>query len=693
MIPGRSATDQALTPGDGDTQARSIDTEKAMKTSQKVLKVSLGWVGGAVLAAMTTVVVGAQHDADMLLSVDLTPDLKGLSLDDVQRGEFRVRWTDEGPRMTLDALRLDPAKLDAPSSRSVIPSVDSGCLIVTNFEFSTRNRLGGTFFSFDQEPSSARAELAQSSDGQRVLQFEYLRENTGFAGLSIHLHDPEPLENTEYYLDGRGFETLSFRVRGSLGRERIAVRMSDDGWNERDTAETLGTLADFIDSGRVTLGWQRAVIDLDGLPRALDRSRLDKLVLLPAEPHAGGIEIDDLQLCKSGQVPSTENRPTPPSVIRKEQRALWVWKTSDLLANEDAASDFLAFLPEQGIDTVYLQLPTSLIAPVDEFDPETDARDLRGLLRQLSNVGVRALALDGAAHYALPEHHGVVEGTIHNVARYNAAVEPVERFVGLHYDVEPYLLDDYDGAARWPILRGYLRLLERAHALSQAADLSFEVAIPFWFDSIVIPPVPEDDMVVLKPLSEEVIDRTDSIALMDYRTVSDGSNGTKSLGESELLYASQRGRGVVLGLETTMLPDRDVYRFYGLGEPGLPETPGDSAWVVAVGWHEETSGYLVRGDGVRRLRESLASRGTSNSETSPIRHWEVGVQIPVAASQITFYDLGPSALHKVIDETRAWARRYPAYGGMAVHYYESYRRLLEVGDPDAVPDSPVGSGR
>ena len=348
-------------------------------------------------------------------------------------------------------------------------------------------------------------------------------------------------------------------------------------------------------------------------------------------------------------------------------------------------------MPEQDIDTVYLQLPSSLIGPVADFDPARDAEDLRGLLRQLSGIGVSTLALDGAAEYALPEHHEVVERTIHNVARYNQAVDPAERFAGLHYDVEPYLLAEYSGAARWPILRDYLRLLERAHALAQSADLSFEAAIPFWFDTVVIPPGLEDDPAVLRPLSEQVIDRTDSVALMDYRTMGVGPNGTLAMGESELLYASQKGRRVVLGLETTMLPDRDVYRFYDRGSPGLPATAGDKAWVVAVQRGEEAVMYLLRGDGLRRLREDLKANGRIDSRTTTVRHWEVLVQIPVPASRITFYDLGPSELHEVIDITRASARRYPAFSGIAVHYYKSYRRLLEVGDPGPT-HNPQGDG-
>ena len=256
----------------------------------------------------------------------------------------------------------------------------------------------------------------------------------------------------------------------------------------------------------------------------------------------------------------------------------------------------------------------------------------------------------------------------------------------MHYDIEPYLLAEYSGAARWPIFRAYLQLLGEAHTLATSEHLLFEVAIPFWFDTIVIPPARESDSAVLTPLSEQIIDRTDSVALMDYRTMADGPNGTVAHGASELRYASASGRRVMLGLETVALPDRDVYRFYGQGMPGLPTSAGDKMWVVTVRSNNATVMHLLQGAGVQRLREEVVAR-TDTSESN-LRHWEILVRVPVPATGITFYDLGAKALRDVIDATRSAARRYPAFGGIAIHYYTSYRRLLKVEKPDTARRRP-----
>ena len=107
-------------------------------------RAKLGWVGTVVflpLLVLVTAVGGTQPDADILLSVDLTQDLNGLSLDDVLRGELRVRWEAEGPRMFLDALRLDPERSYPrppsgrpchPQTRAVFSSAASNSLVATD---------------------------------------------------------------------------------------------------------------------------------------------------------------------------------------------------------------------------------------------------------------------------------------------------------------------------------------------------------------------------------------------------------------------------------------------------------------------------------------------------------------------------------------------------------------------------------
>lgn len=329
------------------------------------------------LVTMTT----ARAQTDLQLSVDITAELAERGLDEIQRGAVRVRLESDGPRLFLDTLLLP-----ATAERSAALFADAGCLSLSRFDSASRTRLGGSFFAFDYKPSTALAELSQSADGEGLLQFDYVREAAGFAGFAIRLHDPQPLEGVLYYLDARGFRTLSFAVRGQLGGERVMVRMSEAESNRSDAAHNLGAISDLIESGALTSTWQRAVIDLEQLPSGLDRASLDKLVLLPAQPGSGRIEINDVQLCRPGYTPNDSLALTGPDL--PEQRGLWVWRTSDLLTDSTAVTEFLTFLEAQQIDTVYLQLPSGFLGPGAEFEPTRDAGHLRELMRQLHGIGV-----------------------------------------------------------------------------------------------------------------------------------------------------------------------------------------------------------------------------------------------------------------------------------------------------------------
>lgn len=110
---------------------------------------------------------------------------------------------------------------------------------------------------------------------------------------------------------------------------------------------------------------------------------------------------------------------------------------------------------------------------------------------------------------------------------------------GLQLDIEPYLLEDFvaDGS-------GYLRYLAAIDAikgaLPQGARLS--VVMPFWFVS---------QTVRGRPLTFEVMDRTDEIAVMSYRTDLDELG---AIAEDTLRYGDLIGSPVWLSLETTTLP-------------------------------------------------------------------------------------------------------------------------------------------
>jgi PhnB protein len=111
-----------------------------------------------------------------------------------------------------------------------VPSTESGCLVVSPFEWSIRNRLGGRFFAFEHAPSAARADLATSSDQQRVLLFEYAQESNGFEGCAGGpMNIPEGFACVTPYIFAKDAGEYMDHLIAALGGVDSGRTTGDDG--------------------------------------------------------------------------------------------------------------------------------------------------------------------------------------------------------------------------------------------------------------------------------------------------------------------------------------------------------------------------------------------------------------------------------------------------------------------------------
>ena len=192
---------------------------------------------------------------------------------------------------------------------------------------------------------------------------------------------------------------------------------------------------------------------------------------------------------------------------------------------------------------------------------------IRPLISQLHQVGVKIHALDGDPRFALREWHGRVIATLASIIQYNRESPPQERFDGIRFDIEPYLLPSFGGVQKEAILQQYLSLLAASQTLTRQADLALGADIPFWFDARneFFEPTAE---VGGRPVSELIIDIVDNVGIMDYRTQAYGADGVIAQGTQELQYAAKRGNEVFLGLETVELPDETILAFSPASQRG-----------------------------------------------------------------------------------------------------------------------------
>jgi hypothetical protein len=297
------------------------------------------------------------------------------------------------------------------------------------------------------------------------------------------------------------------------------------------------------------------------------------------------------------------------------------------------------------------------------------------LVADLRARGALTYALDGDPRYVGPENREGLLRTVARVVEHNRSAPPEQRFLGVRYDIEPYLLPGFQSPRRGEILAEYLAVVEALSGATRGAGLPFAVDIPFWLDAadeVTGEPFEAVEGGVRTPVLSRVLELSDDVAVMAYRTVAGGPDGVLEHARGELGRAARRGVGVFVGLETTALPDERRHTFRGPGRPGLPPL-ADAPWVVL----EERAGDRARMwlvEGVDALGE--LERATSGARA--LTYWFAGTPVALSGAVLSFHSLGAEAMRQVADEVLAAFGGGASFRGIAYHDYDGLRALLDV---------------
>jgi hypothetical protein len=581
-------------------------------------------------------------------------------------------------------------KAPAPAPAHVrreTPQFTGNCYLVSTFDSGNTNGLGGYFNAFQSQPSSARALIQRWPGGDRALTLQYVKAGSGYCGLWIHLFDFKQAIEHRRYFNASPFSTLTFWIRGKQGGERIRLKVADARWERQEDALAAGEVGDFVESGTLATSWQRAVVSLDHLPARVNRQELAGLVFEAAAPGSGQAGIRDLAFCTDSKALPELSQASGPPPSRPAQTALWLWNTTEVLAAARKQQDLLDFLLEEQINRVFMQLPNENESLGQAGEIKLDSRKLGPLLALLNQHGIKVHALDGFKNYALPEWHARVLMTVDNVIRYNSSVSPDERFSGIHFDIEPYLLPGFQGPRRDKLLQSYLELLEKIAAKARPAGLLSGADIPFWYDSLdelTGEMRPVEFKGARKPASQHVIDLVDLVAVMAYRTTAYGADGVIALSQGELEYAAGKGKQVFVGLETTELPDEELAEFAGEPLRGLPPETAPRC-VVLVPESEGVALYLLFPG---QLQAFGHHAGQQKIDPSALVWWPVRKTISVPGHRLTHWPLGLARLNQNMSESREELLRFVSFAGFAIHDYLGYKRLLEHDKPAEIIPHP-----
>lgn len=449
--------------------------------------------------------------------------------------------------------RTEPAEPPWRRLSNAAPPLAGGCFDLRAEKHPARNALGGRFGGFARGGSTASVDLDPDPEGRRVLRLRCDRAD-GACGLWVHLFETaEPVERT--YVDATEVAHLALwaRLEGEGG---VLLKVADARWLRRQGALALGELEGFATAGPLTGGWTRVLVPLDELPGRIARDSLAALHFEALDRGATTLELAGLELCARGATPSPLPAPAmeAPSALEKH-RALWVWNTRELLAEPEARERFLRFVSSRGFDRVFLQLVPAQgqrrKAGLVPFDPaETGA-----LVADLRAAGAEVYALDGRPSYVDPENHAGVLGTVQAVVEHNRLAPEEQRFHGVRYDIEPYVLPAYRGKRRDELLIGWIDLVSALSRAAREGGLTVGLDLPFWLDNAP-DDAPEPPSVAWggerRPVLEHLLRLVDDVAVMAYRRSAYGSGGAVVQALGEMDAAAALGVGVYVGVDTNV---------------------------------------------------------------------------------------------------------------------------------------------
>ncbi len=570
-------------------------------------------------------------------------------------------------------------KPDTPMTnlfRSKTPSYSGSSFLVTDFNSSSKNRLGGYFGNFFQPPSWASASVERLSGGTRALTLNFNKADNSFCGVWINLYETNASPSDRFYLNAESFSYLTFWIKGGTGREKIDLRIADARWNAKEDALSVGKVDSFLPSGKISTEWQQAVVPFDAFPSRISKKDLATVSFAALSQGRGRIGIKTLAFSENEKTlpplySTTRQIPQKKSV----EKATWVWNTTEILEKE-RGNQLLRFLLNHDFNHVFLQLPKDFFLQ-PRFDQNlcSNIVSLKKLISAMKAKGIKVHALEGYEKYALPEWHPYVLEIVEKVINYNNSVNESERFYGIHFDIEPHLLPGFGGERREGIFYSYLSIIEKCAERIHQAGMIIGVDIPFWYDSV--DELTRESMSlefnnVNKYPSEHIIDMVDITVLMDYRTKESGANSIISNAENEIDYAAAKNKPVFIGLETNYLPNESIYTFKGFPQTGLPSPSSKLPIAVIAETSKKTMFYLLEKKSIASFSQQFQDNGMHDAT---LYYWPIERKAIIHGNELSFFDSDKNTMNKTMNRVSTEFSSKASFAGFSIHDLQGFLNL------------------
>ncbi len=252
------------------------------------------------------------------------------------------------------------------------------------------------------------------------------------------------------------------------------------------------------------------------------------------------------------------------SIFTKKEFGIWVWNSTHDMTPA-YAKEVVEVAKKNGFNVIYITIDDYLsileIKDVDarRLEKEKYMKELSIFIQASQAVGIEVDAVGGAKDWAIPSNRWKGYALIDFVKEYNQTF-PKTTLRGLQYDVEPYLLDEYDYNKK-KILKEYVEFIDESVRQMESTPAQFSIVIPHFYDSEQKwTPAFEyagTDAHTFTHLLQ-ILSRKEktSIIIMAYRNFFEDENGTKEISEVEVKEASNGGSTskIIIAQETGNVP-------------------------------------------------------------------------------------------------------------------------------------------
>ncbi len=608
--------------------------------------------------------------------------------------------------------------------------------LIWNFNDTLRNTLGGQYNVFSRSPSWARTYLdsrVHLPNTRHALRVTAHRAAEGFCGIWFDFYPASSALPRTF--DASRFRYLSFWIKGTHSAWDFDIKLVDARGEQHEDSLSTRSLDAFTSRG-ITTKWQKVSVPFADFPE-VDPGSLVRFVLLFNTPGDYKFYLDDITLAthrRTARALTASAQPESDTLgrsafqVRRLPNAMWVWKTDELFTNPREPDRLFQFCKQMGVQTLYLSLDLQLTT-TGRPGRLRKGNLYRRLLERAHRHGLRVDALAGSPEWAVTRYHDRALAVIRIVAEFNRQVPKQARFDGVHFDVEPYVLIGFeDPTLRRRLVRDYLAMVAACEKEAQHDGLQLSCDVPWWFfpaSAAARAAMTVNFAGKNETVGEHLLDLLPSVTIMDYRNEADGAAGIIAFGEPALAAAVERGKKIVVGLETSAEREKAVDFVVALpqerfrqsieqaGLYGERSFEGYSLYALNDGGHVFVGlGPPFRGApqptkslqrALEDLRQALGAEGgkfevspllkeaqqavardpewTGFSQyrlTPPGYHGAIfGFQaIHRTAPMITFHDLGRKVFEEESQSAAEWLARSPAFKALAFHYYDSLRALM-----------------